>query len=233
MLRLIRWTALSLLAVLIVLWGTVWLGTRAPDSVAGRLLDRVTAAIGGVERSGAGGAEGSGVPAGLALGGPFKLVDQSGKTVTQADFRGRWMLVYFGYTSCPDVCPTELQTIAGALDKLGPDAAKVAPLFITIDPARDTPAILADYVKLFDKRLIGLTGTAKEIDNVAREYRVYHAKVTPRPDGSYLLDHSSFAYLMGPDGRFRALLRPRESPDEMAAAIQRQMRKSGADSGVG
>src|SRR6185437_773362 len=140
---------------------------------------------------------GTGVPAGLAIGGPFTLVDQSGKRVTQADFRGRWMLVYFGYTFCPDVCPTELQTIAGALDKLGPDAASIAPLFITIDPARDTPAILADYVKLFDNRLIGLTGSAKEIDDVAREYRVYYAKVTQNSGGSYLMDHSSFAYLMG------------------------------------
>ena len=220
MLRVIRWTAAGLLALLVVVWGIVWLGTRAPQSPAGWVLQRVAALAG--DEVGA-----DGVPSRLAIGGPFQLTDQSGKPVTQADFRGRWMLVYFGYTFCPDVCPTELQTIAGALDKLGPDAAKVAPIFITIDPERDTPAVLADYVKLFDKRLIGLTGTAEQIRDVARKYRVYYAKVTPRSASSYLMDHSSFVYLMDAEGRFRALLQPGASPDEVAAVIEAQLRRTG------
>jgi protein SCO1 len=219
MLRAIRWAASGLLAVLLVLWAAFWLGTRYPDSAVGGLVQRIA-------RLGGAAADGSGIPAGLAIGGPFTLTDQSGRTVTDADFRGRWMLVYFGYTFCPDVCPTELQTIAAALDRLGADAAKVQPVFVTIDPERDTPAVLADYVKLFDKRLVGLTGTPDQIRDVAREYRVYYAKVTPKSASSYLMDHSSFAYLMGPDGRFRTLLQPGESPEAMAARIESQLRQA-------
>ena len=220
MLRAIRWTASGLLVVLVVLWGVFWFGTRYPGSAAGALVARVAAL------AGSGGDNGNGVGTGLAIGGPFTLTNQDGKTVTDADFHGRWMLVYFGYTFCPDVCPTELQTISAALDKLGADAAKIQPIFITIDPDRDTPAILADYVKLFDKRLIGLTGTPQQIAQVAREYRVYYAKVTPKSASSYLMDHSSFAYLMGPDGHFRALLQPGESPEAMASRLEAQLKQA-------
>jgi cytochrome oxidase Cu insertion factor (SCO1/SenC/PrrC family) len=223
MLRTIRWAATGLLCILIVLWGVFWAGTHYPDSAAGSLVRRVATLTG----DGAPGDAGSGIPAGLAIGGPVTLTDQSGKAVTDVDYRGRWMLVYFGYTFCPDVCPTELSTIASALDRLGPDAAKIAPIFITIDPDRDTPAVLADYVKLFDKRLIGLTGTPEQIHDVARAYRVYYAKVTPKTSSSYLMDHSSFAYLMSPDGRFRALLQPGESPEAMASKIKTELGQAG------
>ncbi|MDE2198045.1 MAG: SCO family protein [Rhodospirillales bacterium] len=162
---------------------------------------------------------GPGAPA-VSVGGPFTLTDGAGKTVTNADFRGRWMLVYFGYTYCPDVCPTELQTIAAALDQLGQLADRVAPLFITVDPGRDTPGVMASYVKLFSPRLIGLTGTDAQISAAAHAYRVYYQKVTPKDSTGYLMDHSSFIYLMGPDGRFRSLYGPGTSADALAKAIR-------------
>lgn len=143
---------------------------------------------------------------GVAIGGPFTLTDQDGKTVSDTDYRGRYMLVYFGYTFCPDVCPLGLQTIAQALDALPPaQAAKVVPLFITVDPARDTPAVLRDYVQSFHPRLVGLTGDEAAIRQVIGEYRVYAQRAADAPaDGGYLVDHSTFTYLMGPDGRYVA-----------------------------
>lgn len=141
---------------------------------------------------------------GVALvGGPFSLTDQDGKRVTEKDFLGKYMLVFFGYTYCPDVCPTELQVMTAALDQLGPAADKIQPVFVSIDPQRDTPEILKAYVGNFGPRLMGLTGTADEIASVAKAYRVYYAKAGNSTSGSdYLMDHSSIIYLMGPDGRF-------------------------------
>ncbi len=168
-------------------------------------------------------AAGVATPGGVPVGGPFSLIDQTGKPVTQASWPGRWLLIYFGYTYCPDVCPTELQTIASTLDALGPLAAKVVPIFITIDPERDTPETLAGYVKLFDDRLIGLTGTPQQIAAVARAYRVYYAKVRPKESTTYLMDHSSFLYLMGPDGTLRMLFDPATSARDIAGAIRTRL----------
>jgi cytochrome oxidase Cu insertion factor (SCO1/SenC/PrrC family) len=204
MLRNIRWLSYGLIAA-ILLAGGVFIAVRPH---------------GGIESTGVG------VPGGVSVGGPFALTDQHGAAVTDASYRGRWMLVYFGYTFCPDVCPTELQTIAGALDKLGPQADRIAPLFVTVDPERDTAAALADYVKLFDDRIVGLTGTPDQIAAVARAYRVYYAKATPKNSSTYLMDHSSFMYLMGPDGKFRALFRQGMSPQALADAIHTQMSAS-------
>jgi len=204
MLRKIRWLSYGLIAV-ILLAGGVFI---------------VSHPRGGIESSGVS------VPGGVSVGGPFALTDQHGAAVTDASYRGRWMLVYFGYTFCPDVCPTELQTIAGALDKLGPQASQIAPLFVTVDPERDTAAALADYVKLFDDRIVGLTGTPEQIAAVARAYRVYYAKATSKDSSTYLMDHSSFMYLMGPDGKFRALFRQGMSPQALADAIHTQMSAS-------
>jgi protein SCO1/2 len=175
-----------------------------------------------------GGIESTGVavPGGVSVGGPFALTNHHGAAVTDASYRGRWMLVYFGYTFCPDVCPTELQTIAGALDKLGPQADQIAPLFVTVDPERDTAAALADYVKLFDDRIVGLTGTPDQIAAVARAYRVYYAKATSKDSSTYLMNHSSLMYLMGPDGKFRALFRQGMSSQALADAIHTQMSAS-------
>lgn len=141
---------------------------------------------------------------GVALvGGPFTLTDQNGRRVTEKDFLGKYMLVFFGYTYCPDVCPTELQVMMAALDAMGPEADKVQPVFISVDPARDTPEVLKAYVGNFGPRLIGLTGKPEEVATVAKAYRVYYAKAGNTSSASdYLMDHSSIIYLMGPDGRF-------------------------------
>ncbi len=205
MLRFIRWSAIGLIAVLAVVWGVLWLGGDSP-----RLANN----------------SGVSVPGAVEVGGPFTLVGADGAPVTDASFRGRWMLVYFGYTFCPDVCPTELQAVAAGLDQLGPLASKVAPLFITIDPERDTPVAIGQYVKLFDDKLIGLTGTPAQIAAVARAYRVYYAKSAGKDSSSYLMDHSSFLYLMGPDGKLQMLLKPGMSGTEIAAALRTRMSTS-------
>jgi protein SCO1/2 len=147
----------------------------------------------------------AGLPtAGKALvGGPFSLVDHTGRRVTDKDFRGRYMLVYFGFTYCPDVCPSGLQVIAAALQKLGPKADRITPIFITVDPERDTPAQLAEYVKSFDSRLIGLSGTPQEADAAAKAYRVYYKKVQDeKSTAGYTFDHTSIIYLMDPNGAY-------------------------------
>jgi protein SCO1/2 len=154
------------------------------------------------------------------IGGPFTLTDQTGKTVTQADYKGKYMLIYFGFTFCPDVCPTELQVMAGAVSTLGAKAAEVQPIFITVDPERDTADVLATYVKQFDPRLVGLTGTPEQIATVAKEYRVFYQKVKDEEtSGDYTMDHSSIVYLMDPDGQFLTFFPPGVSPDEMSAKI--------------
>jgi protein SCO1/2 len=160
---------------------------------------------------------------GVSLGGPFNLVDHTGRPVTERDFAGRWMLVYFGFTFCPDVCPTELGTIAAALDAMGPAGEAVVPALITVDPERDGPAQLADYVGRFHPRMVGLTGAPEQVAEAARRYRVYYAKARQSGATDYLMDHSSFVYLVGPDGRVRALFRPETSPEAMAAAVSAQL----------
>ena len=152
------------------------------------------------------------------IGGPFALVAPDGRTVTDAGFRGRWMLVYFGYTQCPDACPTALTSIAAALDLLKTQRGSVAPVFITVDPARDTPAVMGHYVALFDRQITGLTGTQAQIDRVTREYRVYAAR-HPTKDGGYTMDHSSIIYLMDPQGRFNSVLDGAANPEDIAAKI--------------
>jgi protein SCO1 len=161
---------------------------------------------------------------GIGIGGPFTLQDSSGKPVTDRDFRGRYMLVYFGYTFCPDVCPTTLSSVADALDKLGPDAAKVRPVFITVDPKRDTPEVVGKYAAAFAPGIVGLTGTPEEIARVAKAYRVYYAehRTGPEPD-NYTMDHSSVLYLMDPNGAFLAPVRADQSGDEIAANLKKLM----------
>jgi protein SCO1/2 len=158
------------------------------------------------------------------IGGPFVLTDQNGKQVTDKDFRGRFMLVYFGFTFCPDVCPSALQVMAAALDKLGPKAAKITPIFITIDPERDTPDKMAQYVQSFDPRLVGLTGTPDEIAAVTKEYRVYAKKVDdPKSTAGYTMDHSSIIYVMGPDGSYRTHFTHTTNVDAMAAHLAKML----------
>ena len=154
------------------------------------------------------------------IGGDFTLVDQRGDRFDLSSLRGRPAVLFFGYTYCPDVCPTELQTIAVALDELGGKAAEVQPLFITIDPARHTPEILADYVAAFHPRLLGLSGSGEAVRAAAHAYRVFFAKGTADEDGDYLMDHSSFVDLIGPDGQYRANVGPTTAPEAMAEKIE-------------
>jgi len=156
------------------------------------------------------------------VGGPFELTDHTGKLRTERDFRGKLMLVYFGFTYCPDVCPTDLQAIGLALDKLGTDGDSVQPLFITVDPERDTAAHLAEYVPMFHPRLIGLTGSAEAIRKAADAYKVYYAKVDPpKGDGGYYtVDHTAFIYLMDREGNYLGFFPPGTSADRMVEIIR-------------
>ena len=157
-----------------------------------------------------------------SVGGPFELVNGAGETVTEADFAGKPMLIYFGFTYCPDVCPTELLKIADALDMLTPEqAAKVQPIFITIDPERDTPDIVQEYASNFHPDMIGLTGSPEQIKQVASAYRVYYAKEEAEdPNAPYMMAHSSFIYLMDADGNFARHFSMTAKPEEIAAGVR-------------
>ncbi|HSV29094.1 MAG TPA: SCO family protein [Candidatus Omnitrophota bacterium] len=160
-----------------------------------------------------------------SIGGPFTLTDHDGKTASDADFRGRFMLIYFGYTFCPDVCPTSLGVTAAALDKLSPgDRRLVAPIFISVDPERDRPAVLKDYVGAFHPDLIGMTGTPEQLAPVLKAYKVYAAKVKSDDPQAYTMDHSSILYLMGPDGKFLAHFPHGTSADEVAAGLKKHLK---------
>jgi len=139
------------------------------------------------------------------IGGSFTLVDHTGRPVTERDFAGRLHLVFFGFTHCPDVCPMALGLMADVMYKLGLDAERLAVLFITVDPERDTPAVLADYLSAFDRRVIGLTGTPEQIRAVAQAWRAYYRKV-PRGNGDYTMDHTATIYLHDAAGRFRSTI---------------------------
>ncbi len=155
------------------------------------------------------------------IGGPFELVDHTGKTRKEAEFRGRYMLVFFGYTRCPDFCPTGLQAMAETLDALGKDAQKIQPIFITIDPDRDTPKVLKDYVPNFHARLIGLSGSDAQIAKAAKAYKVYYARAGKPGDKDYSMDHSTFTYLMGPKGRYLTHFSHGTPPKTVAARIRK------------
>jgi protein SCO1/2 len=157
-----------------------------------------------------------------SIGGDFALVDQHGETRRPADFRGKLMLVFFGYTYCPDVCPTELQVMSEALDQLGAEAAGVTPIFITIDPARDTPEQLRLYAESFHPQLVALTGSPEAVAEAARAYKVYFAK-RPLEDGDYLMDHSSFVFLMDREGRYLMHFNPATTPEQLATALSKRL----------
>lgn len=165
-----------------------------------------------------GGGEGS--LTAVPIGGPFALTDHTGRRVTEADYADRYLLVFFGYTWCPDICPTTLNTVALAMQALGDRAGRVQPLFITIDPERDTPAVLAEYVALFDAGIVGLSGTPEEIAAVAKAYRVHYRKAPVEGDpDNYLMDHSTILYLMAPGGGFLDIFDHDDPPDAIAAEI--------------
>jgi protein SCO1/2 len=162
----------------------------------------------------------AGTPLASAIGGPFRLTDQNGKTVTEADLKGKWSLVYFGYTHCPDACPTALNDIAVALEQLGEKRDTVRPIFITVDPERDTSAVLKDYVTAFDAPILALTGTPDEVAKAAKGYRVYYAK-HPEAGGDYSMDHSSVIYVMDPQGRFSASFTHESTPEQISERLKK------------
>ena len=161
-------------------------------------------------------------PSAVNVGGPFSLTDQTGTTRHAEDFRGKLMLIYFGYTFCPDVCPTELQTMSEAIDLLGAKGEAVQPIFITIDPARDTPEQLKSYAESFHPRLLALTGSTAEIAAAARAYKVFYQPVK-QGGGAYLMDHSSIVYLMGRDGKYIAHFGGGVTAGQIAAVIAKQL----------
>lgn len=160
-----------------------------------------------------------------AIRSEFSLIDHNGNRVTEADFLGRWQLVFFGFTHCPDVCPTTLAYMANVLGRFGSEVERVAPIFITVDPARDTPEVMAEYVQAFHPKLTGLTGSEAEVAAAAQSFRVYYEKMEEEtaPDG-YLMAHSGHIYLMTPEGRFEDVFREGEqSAEDMAADILARM----------
>lgn len=154
-----------------------------------------------------------------AIGGPFTLLDGSGRTVTDRDFLGQVMLVYFGYTHCPDACPTALADMANAVDALGAARSRVALVFITVDPERDTPSVMRDYVAAFDAPIVGLTGSVDQVNQAAREYRVFFAKHLTAE--GYDMDHSSIIYAMDRAGQFAAVFTQESPPAQITAELQR------------
>ncbi len=158
------------------------------------------------------------------IGGPFELVGKDGKTVTDKDFRGRYMLVFFGFTHCPDICPAELQVMSAALDDLGDKADQVVPVFITVDPERDTPELVTAYVENFGRNFVGLTGSLEAVDKAAKAYRVTYQKFQEEGAGdNYSVDHSALVYLMGPDGKFVTHFPYGTSPEKMADTLRRYL----------
>lgn len=157
--------------------------------------------------------------ASLTFGGPFSLVDHTGRKVTDRDYLGYFTLVFFGFTTCPDVCPTTLQNVATVLQLLGDDGMKIRPLFVTVDPERDTPATLAGYVAIFDPRIVGLTGTPEQIAQIASAYRIHYRKASDGNTG-YLMEHTAVLFLMAPDGKHLAHIPPDMPPRRIVETIR-------------
>lgn len=163
----------------------------------------------------------AGSPLSASFGGKFNLVDQNGKPFTDADLKGKWEMVFFGYTHCPDVCPTTLNDLSLAIDQLDAKEKKeVGIVFISVDPDRDTPAVLKSYIESFGGPITGLTGTADEVKQAAQDYKVYYAK-HPTAGGGYDMDHSALIYIMDPEGRFTATFTPDDTSDTIAARLKK------------
>jgi protein SCO1/2 len=159
-----------------------------------------------------------------AIGGPFTLVATDGRMVTDRTYRGKWLLIYFGYTSCPDACPTALNSMSVALEKLGSRAGDLQPLFVTIDPQRDSRDVVANYLTSFDSRIVGLTGTEDQIERVIKEYRLYVSREKPDAGGkNYLVSHSSYIYLMDPRAAFVNVIQSDAAGDDITAWLRKEM----------
>ena len=157
-----------------------------------------------------------------SVGGPFTLTDQTGRQRSDTEFRGKLMVVYFGYTYCPDICPADLMAITQALDALGPAAEAVQPVFITIDPERDTK-VLAEYVSAFHRSMIGLTGSAEQIRGVADAYKAFYVKIPDEKSGNYSIDHAGVIYLMGRNGEYLGFMPPQTNPDRLTEILRKYL----------
>ena len=197
-----------------VVLGVLLLAAALATGVVGFLAVRVLSGGPAAVREGGSFGEAS-------IGGSFNLVDGDGVPRTEADYRGKLTLIYFGYSYCPDVCPTELQKMGAAMDLLGKDGEQVVPIFITVDPERDTPAEIKTYVANFHPRMVGLTGSPEQIKAAARAWRVYYKKVDDPAATQYTMDHSSIVYLMDRQNRFLTHFSARNTPEDMAAAIRK------------
>ena len=158
------------------------------------------------------------------VGGPFTLTDQAGRKRSDGEFRGKLVIVYFGYTFCPDVCPADLMAITQALDELGPAASGIQPVFITVDPERDTK-VLGEYVRAFYRSFIGLTGSLSEIRKVANAYKAFYAKVPDQRGGDYSIDHAGVIYLMGRNGEYLGFMPPQTSPERLTEILRKYLAK--------
>ena len=162
----------------------------------------------------------------VPIGGPFTLVDQLGKSTRLADFHGKLVLLYFGYTFCPDVCPTDLLAIAQTLAMLGAQGDRVQPVFVTLDPGRDTQQLLSNYVAAFDSRFVALRGSEDEIRRVATSYRIYYRKIESPRSGAYLIDHMAFVFLLDQEGRYVAFFPPGTSAQRMSVMVREYLARS-------
>jgi protein SCO1/2 len=164
-----------------------------------------------------------------AIGGPFTLVATNGQNVSEQTFRGKWVLMYFGYTFCPDACPTALNNISVAMERLGPEAGKLQPVFVTVDPQRDTREVMADYLKSFDSRILGLTGTKNEIDKVIKEFHLFVSAEKSEGHGNdYYVSHSSYIYLIDPRGSFVDVIHGGAVGDDIAIWLRKEIREAGS-----
>lgn len=164
------------------------------------------------------------------IGGPFQLTDQQGRRVGPAQWRGKLVLMYFGYTSCPDACPTDLSSISAAIAALGADGDAVQPVFVTLDPLRDTQSVLAAYIRSFNPRFVALGGTEQEIRRVALSYKVFYEKVAKRGSGYYMIDHTSFTYVLNATGQYVGYFPPGTSGERLAAQLRAILSASDAHS---
>ena len=210
-----KWTPrlLILVLALIAAGALAVVGVLRVMGPAPRTLTSGSAVVGKAMRTGT-----------AAIGGPFTLVSTNGENVTDQSFRGKWLLIFFGYTSCPDLCPTALANVSAALEKFGRDTSQLQPLFITVDPQRDTREVMANYLKSFDARILGLTGTQAQIDGVTKNYRVYVAlDKSERGGDDYLVSHSAYLYLMDPRGKFVNVIEGKEDGEAIAAWLRKEM----------
>jgi cytochrome oxidase Cu insertion factor (SCO1/SenC/PrrC family) len=208
-LRIIRWTAFVL--IVLIASGVAVIKFR-PAGNPQRHAVAINTPVGTVT-----------IPEGVPIGGPFNLINDKGHAVTDADYRGRCMLIFFGYSNCPDECPLTLQKMATVLAALGPLADRIVPLFITVDPAHDTPSKLTEYLGNFDTRITGLTGSSEQIAAAAKAYRIYYSPAEHEQSGADLVSHSTFIYLMNPAGKLDALFSQDAETDTLATALRARL----------